>query len=464
MENNFAHEKDLLKLYIDNPDRLSAEDNPFASDEARAVYLALVDVYTEGASLNVRNIARALRDYETDVSVKALTDLMKLEVDAESFDFYRRRIKEESLKRDVDEQINKIRREVNRKGKLNLQNLRSSLTEIDQQVGSFSDTTRLTTASDFVHDFYVDVQKRISGKSFFATGDKYFDQYMTYGFAPGSMTTLFSAPGLGKTQIKLHIINQRINLWLPTLSVELEMDNAPLAERLICMRRRIKYQKFHPRGAVLGDSELASVEPHLIRAVEEEERKLRKTKYFYNINEASLSIDDLTELVREAKKRMGTDYLAVFIDLTTMMQDFTHGGGNNTADRYQQAVDKLHVLTRKENIHVFNIVQANRDFVVSKIKKPEDVYEIRPQPRHVKNSAAFEERSRTLIGLNRPKYFLEQLFPESPETEAEENIMQAIFLKQNGGPLGMLEYLYIPEMYTLARYERDETGQPRDTD
>lgn len=449
-DNTFAHEQDLLKLYIDEPSRIDPSDNPFASDEAKAIYSALCDLHAHGASFNVRNLARAIKDYDTSVTVTALTDLMSHDADQESFDYYLARIREEALKIDLEEQLKEFRRGVVRKGKLDFSSLRESLGKLESSVDEFSEHSRLETASDFVHDFYEDVQLRIQGKSFYPTGDRLMDSLMTYGFAPGSMTTLFSASGLGKTQFKLHILNQRINLMQPTLSVELEMENAPLAERLVCMRKQIKYSRFHPKAALMTDGD--PIEPHLVKAVQEEERKLRKNKHFYNVNEASLAISDLTSLIKEAKKRMGSDYLAVFIDLTTMLRDFNEGGGMSTADRYQQAVDKLHVLTRSENIHVFNIVQANREFVTAKLKKPEDVYSIVPQPRHVKNSSAFEERSRTLIGLNRPKYFLEQLFPDSPENEIEENILEAVFLKQNGGPLGSLKYLYVPETYTLARW------------
>lgn len=454
MQNDLAHEIDLLKLYIDKPDRLDVDENPFASNEARTVYQALLDVYTDGASINVRNVARAVRDYDASVSVKAIGDIFHHEADPESFDFYKKRIKEESLKRDLDEHVSAFRREISRKGKLDLDSLRGGLSKIESTIDDNQRETALITASEFIGDFQKDVNLRLQGKSFYATGDKRMDEYMTYGFAPGSMTTLFSASGIGKTQFKLHLLNQRINLFKPTLSVELEMENAPLAERLVCMRKQIPYWRYHPKGYHTAEGEedsLKTIEQHLLNYIEEEKRRLKKTNRFFAVNEASLSIDDLKSLVREAKKRMGVDYLTVFIDLTTMLQDFNQGSGDSTADRYSKAVDKLHVLTREENIHIFNIVQANREMVTAKIKNPEDIENIKPQPRHVKNSSAFEERSRALIGLNRQKYFLEQFFPGSPEEVAAENIMEAIFLKQNGGPLGKIEYVYAPETYTLAR-------------
>lgn len=449
-----AAEIELLDIYRKQPEKLDPNDDPFVTDEAKAIYRAYCEIHENGGAFHIRNVVREAKRYFKDTAVDTIKDIEAVNADPTDFRYLKKRVNQEKLKLHLTEDVlEDLYGTIRRRGELDVDKVRSKVNEIYDSINEYGsgDPFKLRRASDMVQRLDDALAQRASGDGFFRSGDTWIDRYMTYGFAPGSQTTIFSASGLGKTTVKTHLLNRRINLYLPTLSVELEMEDVPLAERMVASRKRIPYQFFHPHLNRNGE-----IPPHVFKAVEEQRKQLEKASKFYYYNEANLSIADLREMIRETKRRMGVDYLAVFIDLTTMLRDFSEGT-RSTADSYQSAVDRLHMLSREENVHIVNIVQANRDLVSNKLKKPEDVYGITPQPRHVKNSAAFEERSRTLIGLNRPKYYLEQMFPDSPENEFEENIMELWFLKQNGGPLGKIKYLFEPETYSLTKYfDEDE--------
>lgn len=445
------YEPQILRYFIDNPDAVDKDDNPFISKDAQGVYKGLIDLIATKAAITTKNLAVATQKYAPNVGIETLSDLQDIKYDDTDIEFYRRRVKEEALKTDIEENLlDETLRLVSRKGELDVDSLRENVSKLNDAIDAYAGrSSQLVTGKQLILSLSDELEKRDAGLADFPTGDGSFDHYMTYGFSPSAQTTIFSQTGIGKTQVKLHIINQRINLFLPTLDVELEMDNVPIAERLVSMRHDMPYRLFHPKNTG------GQVPPNIKSLVKREAQSLEKNRRFLNVNEAEMSIDDLRTLVREAKKYMGVDYLVMFLDLTTMLKDFNEGSGDMNS-RYTAAVDKLHYLSRAENIHIVNIVQANRDMVSIKIKEPDDVDDIIPQIKHVKNSSAFAERSRTLIGLHRKKYYLEQMFPEDPQTITEENIMEVWFLKQNGGPLGKAKYLYRPEMYSLLKYIDDD--------
>ena len=442
-----AAEVELLSIYWQQPEKLDLDDSPFFSKEAKAIYEALVELYTKDASLSIRNILREAKRRYSKTSLDSIEDIDAMKADPKDFEYLKSRVEQEDVKITLSEEVlEEMYGLLQSRSELDIDRFSKSLAKAQSEIERYQGKTdrKLLSASDMVGRLQEELNLRAQGKGVFPTGDKWIDGFLTYGFAPGSQTTVFSASGLGKTAVKMKLLNARINLGLPTLSVELEMEDVALAERLVAMRKRIPYRFFHPHH-------LGEIPPNVIRAVEEQKKSLIKAKNFEYYNDAGLSIEGLKSLIRDSKKRMGVDYLAVFVDLTTMLSDFKEGS-KNSAETYQYAVDKLHELTRSDNVHIINFVQANRDIVASKLKKPEDVYGITPQPKHVKHSSAFEERSRALIGLNRPKFYLEQMFPDSPENEIEENIMELWFLKQNGGPLGKLKYLFQPETFTLTKY------------
>lgn len=443
-------EKTVLNyLYHDNTLMDNVEKNYFISTEGYAIYEALKTLY--GSIITEEKLFIESNRREKTVDRGLLKDIIN-NVDRENidFDYYYTSLRKNYYKKTVGEDIlKKIAIITNSKGEIDpkeMGNLLSHLEETYNEILVDKDNFPLLTANDLMQIYLDELDRRDIGDTFHETGDKQLDKMLVYGFAPRSMTTIYSASGIGKTNYKLMLINQRINLNLPTLSIELEMDDVPIVERLVMMRTSQKKETFSTCN------EMNSISEKAYSIVKKQKNMVEKmSKKFLSYNYDNLSIDELKVVIRKAKKTINTEHLVVFIDLATMLKDFNEGYGS-LAERYEKAVNKLHFLCRSENIHIVNIVQANRQFEGSTIKKPEDVEYIIPKPTSVKNSEAFRERSRALIGLNRKKYFLEMYFPDSPENDFTENILEVWITKQNGGPLGRIDYLFFPEYYQLFNY------------
>ena len=142
-----------------------------------------------------------------------------------------------------------------------------------------------------------------------------------------------------------------------------------------------------------------------------------------------------------AKKMLKTDYLVVTIDLVGMLSDF-----GTEAFQIEKSMNRLHEIARRQNIHFILITQANREMHKSKIKTLDDLDLLKPNLKLIKNSGAFAERSRAILGLFRRKHYMQQYFPEDPRLELEEDIVEVMLLKQNAGPISLLKYLFFPEI------------------
>lgn len=445
-----TNEQQVLKSVLEFPDRIYDLDrNEFVSPVGRDLYEVLYQLKDEEVQFTDTNIVNRGNSRNQQIDHPLLVEIRETEInlDTKSWDFYRRRLREDFAKAQIEGVLlQDLAVTSTRKGDLDAAKIRLGMNQIESFLDEVEGkSAKLKSGAELFETYREYLEKVDRGEAFYSTGDVYLDSHLTYGFSPGDMTAIFSVPGIGKTQTKLMLINKRINLRLPTLSVELEMGEVPIAERLLCNRNKISRENFHP-------SPSEGVNPQLYKIVEEEIRRLENIKTFRSVNKDELSINELENVIVKTKRQMRKNYMVVFIDLATMLTDFNQGAGN-TAERYEKAMNKLHSLARRQNVHFVLIVQANREFEKVKMKEPKDVYKIKPNPNTVKNSAAFRERCRALIGLNRPKYFMEMYFAESPENAITENILELHILKQNGGPLGTLHYLFVPEYYELTKYE-----------
>jgi hypothetical protein len=48
------------------------------------------------------------------------------------------------------------------------------------------------------------------------------------------------------------------------------------------------------------------------------------------------------------------------------------------------------------------------------------------------------------------------LFPDDPELDIMDDLMEVSVLKQNNGPLGVLKYYFNPTCFSIMKYEGEE--------
>lgn len=432
-----TNEKQCIQCLIESPPLMSeVDDNYFVSDIARALYATLVRLKSFEVEPTHTNIINEGNKINSGITFDLLSSLEGIEHKVEDFSYYVRRLKEEYAKKKMsDDLLKNLTIEFTKKGELDtnrIEDIRDEITYyLDMLKGKKSSMYDL---SEMLDKYEQVINEREAGKHFYPTGNVGLDSMLLQGFYPGWITTLFAATGIGKSVYALNLINGQINRGIPSLYISLEMDMISTMDRLIALRNKIPINLLYP------DAETKSL-GHVHEILEKEREVLKNMKNFYFVEEPALDHKDIQSIVKEAKKKMGVDYLIATIDLMSMTKDF-HERGDKQSTIYEDAIDKYHILAKEERIHILGVVQANREIEKFKPSNWDEIEKLRPTRNSIKNSGAIAERSRIVLGAFRAKFYGEMFLPTDVQTQTTSDYLDIDILKQNMGKLGRIQYLY----------------------
>jgi replicative DNA helicase len=252
---------------------------------------------------------------------------------------------------------------------------------------------------------------------------------------------MFGATGTGKSAFALYLESRKINYRIPSIYISLEMDLISTFDRLCAMRRGIPLTSLHPEDG--------TIQPHIMDQVLDEMAALKRVKSFWFVEETGLCIKDVRSIVKDVKRFMGVDSLNVTIDLFTMLRDFS----GKTAAEYEDGVNLMYEMGKQENIHQTWVVQANRKADSTRITSIDQINQLRPNRNTVKNSSAIMERSRIGLGIFRPRFYAETLFPDDPHLETIDDLLEIQLLKQNQGESGeILKYNFRGSVFGISKW------------
>jgi replicative DNA helicase len=220
-------------------------------------------------------------------------------------------------------------------------------------------------------------------------------------------------------------------------------------DRLISMRCEVPTQALYDKEAL----------PGVKRQIEEERKRLASNKFFYFVEDPSLSLGQISALIKEFKQRTHSDYVVVAIDLVTQLQDFTKlATGMSLPNTYEMAMNKQNIIAKAQGVHFINVVQFNREADNIRISEFEDLSDpaLRPMLNNIKNAQAIAERSRAVLGLFRPKYYADRYLADSEELEYMQDILEVQVLKQSNGTTPKLKYLYEGEIFRTSPFQETE--------
>jgi replicative DNA helicase len=443
-----TNEKIVINLLKKSPDEiLRFDQNYFVSSVARNLFIAIKECYLASMDLNNPNLLIHGNKLDSQITEYLLSDLDKIEVDITQFNQHFKILKKDYAKNLIETKILKnTLSEVSKKGDIDISVLESLKEEITQAIDMIEGRESLLLSTEQLMDSYqITLNNRIKGEDKYPTGDSYLDSKLTMGYAPGQMTTIFAGTGEAKSVFELGCVSKRINKKIPSLLISLENDKIMSMDRLIAMRLGINNELLYRNNKEDGLNE------DIMRLFEEERIKLNRVKTFYFVEEPNLSLGDVEILIKEAKRKMGVNYLVCSIDLLTMVEEFSR---DISATKIEEAMNELHRIARRQHVHLVNIVQANMENDY-KPKTVKDVDKCRPSLRNIKNSKAFGERSRIVISLFRPKTYAEVFFgKESPEVEVLDDILWARIEKQSMGQKNInLKYLFDGSTYRIFRFK-----------
>jgi len=436
----------LLKACFDDNDRISLfPKNIFISKQGEVIFKALKQLRLSDEKINIDSLFYTITRDNPEITKENIESINLVEYNSDSINTYIKELTtyhlQDSLRTSFGKDLNK---------ELNTSN-EEIASNIQKEIHLSSNTEKkVYTLEELLDKYEEELKKRYEGKGSYPTGDPYLDKYYLAGYSPGYMTTIFGASGGGKSTFALNNINCRINRNLPTVYNSLEMDKISSLDRLMALRTGIPIEFFMNKDRKRSEFKEA------LEKVRIEKLKLNNNNSFRFIEDETQSIDDLDLMIPDLLKSMKTNYFTMVIDLATMLQDFKKAGHPPTI--YENAVDRLHSLARKYGIHFVNVVQSLRDSHDVKIKGLEDIEKFRPRLDRIKNSSAFEERSRLAISTFRPYYYASRYMRDDPILELMDDIMEIDFLKQSMSDNPRLKYLFRGDIASVTRFE-DNKGE-----
>jgi replicative DNA helicase len=376
------------------------------------------------------------------------TVIFTTEYSVGAFEYYKERLRGDWARFQLEVTLTtKLLPKLTEKGDINTDLLLTFVDDIQENVSILKGTEhRLITPGKFVSDYLEMIGRRNLGTELYETGDAELDAMLTMGFAPGDQTGLFGDTGMGKSMVSLNWINKQINKQIPGLAIMLEMTRTSTADRLFALRNNIVVKQLVPQ--VRGES----LDSFIMDLLEAERKRFEKMNSYMFVDETNLFISDVETLVKDAKRKMGVDYLVCTIDLWSMLKDVA---GLDPGD-YEEGMNKTLEVAKRQHVHFIDVIQKKREG----FKAPptiEGLQRFRPTKDSIKNSGAIAERCRNLFSVYREKYYAEEFFPEDPETIAMDDIVEVQNLKQTQGKKGgFIRYLHHPGMFKLSRISPEE--------
>lgn len=255
---------------------------------------------------------------------------------------------------------------------------------------------------------------------------------ITHGWKPGELIIIAGRPGMGKTAVALNLFtkNAAIN-EKHILFFSLEMDEIPLADRLVCS--------------------YGGIDPDMLKSGKIKNDQAQLDKYFSASNELRqlpISIDDNAHsdinhiaTVSRSKRRKGLCDMIV-IDYLQLIEVQQTGNYKNREREVAEMSRSLKLLAKELKIPVLLLAQLNRG-VEGRADK-------RPSLADLRESGAIEQDADMVIFPYRPEYYG---IMEDDQGESLEGVMMLIVAKnRNGKRTGDIFAKYSPDLTQFFDY------------
>ena len=459
-------EQQVFHFCMDHPEKvIDIKENYFLSIEGHDLYETLLELYRNDISFTDENILSSGNKINENITPELLKVIRNISYDDKAWDHYRFLIQEAYAKDRIQTSLLKDGlSSVTVKGRLDVDKLQEITFEIQECINLATGKGSLVKSIGEMFDSYQKVlAKRVNGSAFFDTGCSLLNVALPEGFASGEITTIFGSTGIGKSTYSLYLINRLINKMIPCFYVSLEMSETATMDMWMASRLKVPLRELFSKKGQIDET--------IYERVKLEREKLEHSRKFAFIDETRVSASSLEKMIGQVKLKLKSDYIVVFVDLATMMEDFSDG----TPIAYEQAMNNLHQMTKRTGIHLVLVVQAlNKSLEDHRPSTIEGLRLFRPTVASIKNSGAIAERSRQVLSVFRQHYYALKYFPDDPLVQEEDDILDIQILKCSNGVAGtMIHYLYdgelfriypVPENYVpvtaveLRRQELEESG------
>lgn len=449
----------LLNSLIKKPeyfDDSRVTEDIFVDETAKSIYQAISTLREGNIEVTPASLYQAGSGIDYNVTRQSIDAIFEIDEEgASSLDDIVEILNETKTKNRILSEVETIRQNLVKPGNLDVSDIQGKLYSITDELEKKGTDSPLINFQQWADDYIEELKERKKGKKY-SFGDILLDQQFVRGAEPGCITTIAGSTGSGKSYYTLNIINNLINRNIPCMYLSLEMSSTATFDRLIALRCGINSRDLY-------DAELAD---SIIEAVEGEKQALEDNTNFYFCQEPDINMAKLRAMIREFKQRTKQDYAFVAIDLLTMIREFASVKGN-MAQSIEVAMNELSVIAKAENVHIWAVVQLNRESDNVKIHTVEGLDELRPSLGGVKNSNAINERSRIVLALFHPKSYSDKyLVPiGAPGAEDIEDYIEVQVLKNSNGMSGaIMKYNLIPEQFKMLPVMEEDKDEEIELD
>ena len=429
-------------------------ENSFPHDLAKSFYKAIIELHETKVPITAAALHQKANELDYSATLDVANHIISVDSGASTIDDMISVLYKAKQKQNFLEQMHELTREASQKGDMDPAELMAKLYEAEQTLADVGDKQLLKSLDEWIETYLEDLSERSNVRRHLF-GDPLLDDALVKGAYPGAITAIAGSTGQGKSTYVLNLINGMINQDIPCMYISLEMSEIDTMDRLMSMRCDIP-------TADLYNPDPEALEA-IIRNVNREREKLKNSNLFYFVDEPDLSLVQVSQLIKEFKQRTKKDYVVVAIDLLTQLREFMAGGsGMNLAQSIERAMNKLNIVAKKENCHIIGVVQFNREADNIKLQEPDDVRLLRPTLNNIKNAQAIAERSRAVLGLFRPKYYIDRYLPD--HAEYMDDVMEVQVLKQSNGSTPRIYYEYIGEVFAVIPYEPPADDEEKKTE
>ena len=426
-------EYQILKLFVDTPTML---DSPFDPDillhkTARVVYDAIRKLHEAKESITEQSLLRVAGELDDRITAVTIRSIFMVQADLSNFIPAVKTLERGSIKHRINTKLTELQALTETVEDVDQSKLDAILYDMQTISRSAGQQKKAKTIEHLLDTYIQELRNRQVGK-YYHFNDMFLDATLTRKASPGQVIVIGAATGAGKSTYGLNLINGLVNMNRPCMYFSLEMDEIATMDRWLALRLGIPVEEFY------GDS--ATLEKIISKI--ETEKTILSNKPFKFIDDPDISLDNLVHLIQEFKSEYRQEYVCVFIDLVTMVKEFSMtGSGGTLANQIEFSVNRLNAIAKRENICVVAIVQMNRETDKEKVDDIEDIpKKYRPTLSQIKNSNALGERARVVLSVFRKKYYAERLFPDDPTVAADPDVLEVQLLKQSQGAVGKIGY------------------------
>ncbi|MEP6603588.1 MAG: replicative DNA helicase [Spartobacteria bacterium] len=399
----------------------------------QTVYNVLVDLWNQGAAIDLITFTQVLRDrnlLETIGGASFVTSLYTFVPTAANASYYLDIVRDKFILRQIIAAATEsVRRAYEEQDEVD-----NLLDEVEQKifaVGEDRFKSQLVSMKDQVMEAIETIERLYEHKggiTGISTGFVEFDR-MTSGLHPAEMIVIAARPSMGKTAFAMNIAEHvAINEKLPVAVFSLEMSSQQLVQRLLCSRARVNLKKV--RDGFLGEREFSSLTSSA--------SKLAEAKMFID-DSAGLTILELRAKARRMKAQH--DIRLIVVDYLQLLRSTSRRGQDNRQIEISEISAGLKGLAKELNIPIIVVAQLNRN--------PENRTgdaKGRPRLSDLRESGSIEQDA-DLVGL-----LVREAYYADTDEEKEEAAGNAdlIISKQRNGPIGDIPLTFLSE---FTRFE-----------